>query len=283
MACIKHHFGVKLLRSSLSQASRKPYKAPIRKNFRYTMDDTFKPTDIKCLPGSFASAWQSPSNIAIVKYWGKLPGQLPANPSLSLTLEKCHTETRLEMSRRDTAKEGFDVKIYFGGQEKPSFAPGVRKVLFTHRTICSVPQGLLFYCAHRQYISTLFRHSVLSIGHERIGAMPYGFREDMRTNNGRPGFFPPRIFLRPIGFRQRIPQHLRMCSRLGKNAGCGKLVGFVRRTCSVRFGTSGIPEHVRYGTADRKRKQKRVEYRRSRAYGRSSVRPGSASSRPGTT
>lgn len=127
MACIKHHFGVKLLRSGLSQASRKPYKAPIRKNFRYTMDDTFKPTDIKCLPGSFSSAWQSPSNIAIVKYWGKLPGQLPANPSLSLTLEKCHTETRLEMSRRDTAKEGFDVKIYFGGQEKPSFAPKIEK------------------------------------------------------------------------------------------------------------------------------------------------------------
>ncbi|MCA1747855.1 MAG: hypothetical protein LC655_09175, partial [Bacteroidales bacterium] len=30
--------------------------------------------------------WESPSNIAIVKYWGKYPGQIPANSSLSVTL-----------------------------------------------------------------------------------------------------------------------------------------------------------------------------------------------------
>lgn len=45
---------------------------------------------------SLDSAWRSPSNIAIVKYWGKLEGQLPANPSLSMTLEKACTQTRVE-------------------------------------------------------------------------------------------------------------------------------------------------------------------------------------------
>jgi diphosphomevalonate decarboxylase len=30
--------------------------------------------------------WRSPSNIAIVKYWGKHGDQLPRNPSFSFTL-----------------------------------------------------------------------------------------------------------------------------------------------------------------------------------------------------
>lgn len=37
--------------------------------------------------------WQSPSNIALVKYWGKKELQLPANPSLSFTLQKSLSET----------------------------------------------------------------------------------------------------------------------------------------------------------------------------------------------
>ena len=32
--------------------------------------------------------WESPSNIALVKYWGKFPGQIPMNPSLSFVLKK---------------------------------------------------------------------------------------------------------------------------------------------------------------------------------------------------
>ena len=33
----------------------------------------------------------SPSNIALVKYWGKLDGQIPMNPSISYTLDHCNT------------------------------------------------------------------------------------------------------------------------------------------------------------------------------------------------
>jgi diphosphomevalonate decarboxylase len=42
---------------------------------------------------SFFAEWESPSNIAIVKYWGKTNGQLAANPSLSMTLSKAVTRT----------------------------------------------------------------------------------------------------------------------------------------------------------------------------------------------
>ncbi|NTW26513.1 MAG: diphosphomevalonate decarboxylase [Lentimicrobium sp.] len=40
--------------------------------------------------------WRSPSNIALVKYWGKKPIQIPANPSLSITLSKAFTEMSME-------------------------------------------------------------------------------------------------------------------------------------------------------------------------------------------
>ena len=44
-------------------------------------------------PDSIRAEWESPSNIALVKYWGKREGQLPANPSLSMTLRKAKTRT----------------------------------------------------------------------------------------------------------------------------------------------------------------------------------------------
>ena len=53
-----------------------------------------KPLDTDQLQNG-AAAWQSPSNKALVKYWGKSEPQLPANPSLSFTLSYCHTRTNL--------------------------------------------------------------------------------------------------------------------------------------------------------------------------------------------
>ena len=42
--------------------------------------------------------WSSPSNIALVKYWGKKDVQIPTNPSISFTLSKSQTETTIEYS-----------------------------------------------------------------------------------------------------------------------------------------------------------------------------------------
>ncbi len=39
--------------------------------------------------------WEAPSNIALVKYWGKKENQIPANPSISFTLSNCVTRTQL--------------------------------------------------------------------------------------------------------------------------------------------------------------------------------------------
>ena len=41
------------------------------------------------------SSWESPSNIALIKYWGKYGEQLPENPSISFTLSECKTITKI--------------------------------------------------------------------------------------------------------------------------------------------------------------------------------------------
>ena len=44
--------------------------------------------------------WRCPSNIAIVKYWGKKGTQIPCNSSLSLTLSNSFTEVKLELLKK---------------------------------------------------------------------------------------------------------------------------------------------------------------------------------------
>ena len=48
----------------------------------------------------FRVGWKSPSNIALVKYWGKKPVQIPANASLSFTLSKSCTSTEVQLSSK---------------------------------------------------------------------------------------------------------------------------------------------------------------------------------------
>jgi diphosphomevalonate decarboxylase len=45
--------------------------------------------------------WSAPSNIALVKYWGKYDPQIPANPSLSFTLNHCKTKTSVALAHKD--------------------------------------------------------------------------------------------------------------------------------------------------------------------------------------
>ena len=54
------------------------------------------------LPADFCGnvKWQSPSNIALVKYWGKKGKQLPQNPSISFTLSNCRTETSVVIPQK---------------------------------------------------------------------------------------------------------------------------------------------------------------------------------------
>ena len=88
--------------------------------------------DIARLPAgkpAYRTRWTCPSNIAIVKYWGKREGQLPANPSVSLTLEACRTDTTLDVSPR--CGEGDDrpyrIEVQLDGQPAPGFVPKIEQ------------------------------------------------------------------------------------------------------------------------------------------------------------
>jgi diphosphomevalonate decarboxylase len=72
--------------------------------------------------------WSAPSNIALVKYWGKKDNQIPANPSVSFTLNTCKTITKLAFAKKiNTGNFSFD--LLFEGKPKEEFKPKIQKFL----------------------------------------------------------------------------------------------------------------------------------------------------------
>jgi len=75
---------------------------------------------------TYTASWRSPSNIALIKYWGKHSLQLPRNPSVSFTLSACHTTMTIMVSP-NAAQPNLTVK--YDGQAKPSFEPKINSFL----------------------------------------------------------------------------------------------------------------------------------------------------------
>lgn len=76
--------------------------------------------------GNFS--WSAPSNIALVKYWGKKPNQIPANPSVSFTLNRCKTITALAFAKKQN-DGNFSFDLLFEGKPKEDFKPKIQKFL----------------------------------------------------------------------------------------------------------------------------------------------------------
>lgn len=70
-------------------------------------------------------SWQSPSNIALIKYWGKKGFQLPANPSLSFTLSKSVTRTSMAYAPASDP-EHFKVELMLNGKINQQFSDKVK-------------------------------------------------------------------------------------------------------------------------------------------------------------
>lgn len=91
----------------------------------------------KLTEGSFT--WKTPSNIALVKYWGKREPQIPENTSISFTLDFCHTITTMTINRHpelvsgshasdlvaDRSRSEVNFDIYFDGKKKEDFKPKI--------------------------------------------------------------------------------------------------------------------------------------------------------------
>ncbi len=73
--------------------------------------------------------WQSPSNIALVKYWGKKGKQIPQNPSISFTLSECCSETFISFEKADR----LDFRFFFEGKENPAFGAKIEKFLIDYQ------------------------------------------------------------------------------------------------------------------------------------------------------
>lgn len=69
------------------------------------------------------SSWRSPSNIALIKYWGKHGVQLPRNPSLSFTLSACHTDLSMRVIVGAPAP---GVAVLYKGEPRPAFEPKIK-------------------------------------------------------------------------------------------------------------------------------------------------------------
>ena len=72
-------------------------------------------------PIAFQTRWEAPSNIALIKYWGKTEPQIPKNPSLSFTLSSSVTKTEVIFTPKSEAS--FDFEFSFEGVLKPDFHP----------------------------------------------------------------------------------------------------------------------------------------------------------------
>ncbi len=94
--------------------------------------------------------WSSPSNIALVKYWGKKDSQIPANPSVSFTLNNCKTITKLAFAKKhfDTSSSlstgslsvtasDFSFDLLFEGTTKEDFKPKIQQ--FFERILIYLP------------------------------------------------------------------------------------------------------------------------------------------------
>ncbi len=84
-----------------------------------------KREDISELPKTVA--WESPSNIAFIKYWGKKGDQIPINPSFSMTLSNLTTRTEIHY-RRTTSEKG-KVHFRFENDDNHPFGERVKNYL----------------------------------------------------------------------------------------------------------------------------------------------------------
>ena len=82
--------------------------------------------------------WKTPSNIALVKYWGKTEPQIPKNASISFTLSNSHTITTIDFTKKSNseADNKINFELFFEGKKKEDFKPKIAKFFERIREYC---------------------------------------------------------------------------------------------------------------------------------------------------
>ena len=89
------------------------------------VEETFFFEYVKTLPEEGIVSSSAPSNIALIKYWGKKDLQIPENPSISFTLENCRTHTKISFRRKNTPSSTFEYDLFFEGLQREDFKPKI--------------------------------------------------------------------------------------------------------------------------------------------------------------
>lgn len=122
------------------------------------------------------TALKAPSNIALVKYWGKYGNQLPRNASISFTLNNAFTETSVKYTAKTDGSKNIDLKFLFEGQENAKFAEKIQK--FLESIIPHFP-FLPHFSPNQlfQFLSAFYRHCQLCFVNGGIGLVFNRYRK----------------------------------------------------------------------------------------------------------
>ena len=101
----------------------------------------FKCKSTHDFPDEGVVTWESPSNIALVKYWGKKAVQIPTNPSISLTLNNCSTTTKLSFKKSDHPK----INLTVSGKENTSFLKKIHAFIERIEPYCPYVKNYSLY------------------------------------------------------------------------------------------------------------------------------------------
>lgn len=173
-------------------------------------------TTTKFHPESYTQAlktqsvsYESPSNIALIKYWGKHGVQIPKNPSISFTLNNCKTTTKLSFEKRTNFDEAYDLKVILDGKHKPGFEPKI------HQFFGRIDEYLPFIKEYRFTIDTTnsFPHSSgIASSASGLSALALCLMEMERE-------------MQPEMSLKRFNQKASFIARLGSGSGCRSLEG----------------------------------------------------------
>ena len=95
----------------------------------------FIPSELNLSISEASFTWQTPSNIALVKYWGKSNPQIPKNASISFTLNNCHTVTTIDFVKSSSSSE-INFELFFEGNKKEEFKPKIAQFFDRIKEYC---------------------------------------------------------------------------------------------------------------------------------------------------
>ena len=120
----------------MPQGVRVRVSPPAQIHFHLMIIQEFTCKEIKREVDEISFSWESPSNIALVKYWGKNSDQTPKNPSISFTLSDCKTTTSVSFKRRVNNSDNIDFEFLFEGEKNISFRPKIEKFFSLIKNYC---------------------------------------------------------------------------------------------------------------------------------------------------